>query len=124
MSHFSVSNDTIGFFARSAEDLELLAGAFRLADDEPVPKSLSVAKTKIAFAKTCVWPKAGPGLKAAWQKAISLLSRHGAEVEEVELPEDFDKLQDWYPRILAGEGRAAFLGSEYFSFPSFYMGMS
>ncbi|RJE21239.1 hypothetical protein PHISCL_06421 [Aspergillus sclerotialis] len=111
LAHFSVSNDTVGFFARCAEDLEVLAGTFRLIDDEPVPESLSVANTKIAFAKTHIWPKAGPGLKAAWEKAISLLSRHGAEVEEIELPEDFSKLKDWNPIILAGEGRAAFLGN-------------
>lgn len=99
-----------------------MAGVFRLTDDEPIPESLSVVKTKIAFAKTHIWPKAGPGLKAAWEKAIYLLSRHGAEVEEIGLHADFAKLKDWLPRILTGEGRAAFLGSEYSAPVHTYMG--
>lgn len=112
LSHYSASNDTIGFLTRCVDDLELLAGVFNLTDIEPARGSLSVAKTRIAFAKTHVWPKAGPGLKVAWEKAKSLLARHGAVVEEIELPDDFAKVNDWNPAILANESRASFLGSE------------
>jgi Asp-tRNA(Asn)/Glu-tRNA(Gln) amidotransferase A subunit family amidase len=32
-------------------------------------------------------------LKAAWEKAQELLKGQGAEVEEIELPEDFEKIK-------------------------------
>lgn len=103
----------MGFFARSVDDLELLADVFNISDRKPsIPRSLTVENLRIAFAKTHVWPKAGPGLKAVWEKAMQLLTRHGANVEEIDLPGEFAKLQDWHMNILSGEGRAAFLGSK------------
>lgn len=104
--------DTLGLYARSAEDLELLASVFQLADDEPVPSSpFSLKGAKVAFAKTHVWPKAGPGTKAAWEKAKSLLTKEGAIVEGIDLP-GFDAITEWHGNVLNGEGRTSFLGSE------------
>lgn len=94
------------------EDLELLAGVFELTDEKPIPRSLSVSGLRIAFARTHVWPKAGSGLKAAWKNAMMQLTRHGAEIEEIELPGDFAKLSEWHTTIVAAESRAAFLGSK------------
>jgi amidase len=31
--------DTLGLYARSVEDLELLSKVFQLADDEPIPST-------------------------------------------------------------------------------------
>lgn len=105
--------DTLGLYARSVEDLELLASVFQLADDEPLPPtSFSVKGSKIVFLKTHVWPKAGPGTRAAWEKAKELLEKEGANIEEIELPEDFAKISDWHGKVLAGEGRTSFLGSK------------
>lgn len=104
--------DTLGLYARSVEDLQLLAEVFQLADDEPIPSSpFKIQGSKIAFVKTHVWPKAGPGTKNAWEKAKKLLEGKGASVEEVELPADFEKIKDWHANVLAGEGRTSFLGS-------------
>ncbi len=104
--------DTLGLYARSVADLQLLASVFKLADDEPVPSSpFKIEGAKIAFVKTHVWPKAGPGTKQAWEKAKALLEGKGAKVEEVELPDDFQKIKDWHARVLAGEGMTSFLGS-------------
>lgn len=94
------------------EDLELLADIFKLTDEKPIPRPPSTAGLRIAFAKSHVWPKAGPGLKAAWEKAKLLLTRDGAEVEEIELPTEFSKLSEWHATMQAGEGKAAFLGSK------------
>ena len=103
--------DTLGLYARSAEDLELLSKVFQLADDEPVPSSPFPFKSaKIAFLKTYVWPKAGPGTIAAWTKAQDILKKHGADVEEIDLPSDFENIKDWHANVLAGEGRTSFLG--------------
>ena len=106
--------DTLGLYARSAADLELLSSVFQLADDTLIPSSpFLVSGSKIAFLKTHVWPKAGPGLENAWGKAKSLLEAKGATVEEIELPEDFSNITKWHAAVLAGEGRTSFLGSKY-----------
>lgn len=48
---FSTSFDTFGFFARSIQDLQLVADVFALKDDEP-PRDLSLKEASIALIKT------------------------------------------------------------------------
>lgn len=110
LSQFSMTCDTLGLFARSVADLELLASVFQLEDDEP--SNFSLKGAKVAFCKTQVWHKARSGTKAAWEKAKSLLEGEGAAVEELELPEGFGRIVEWHRDVLAGEGRTSFLGSE------------
>ena len=106
--------DTLGLYARSVTDLEVLFSIFQLCDDEPLPSiPFSISGAKIAFMKTHVWPKAGPGLEKAWVKAKGLLKAKGAQVEEIELPEEFEKISRWHADVLVGEGRTSFLGSEF-----------
>jgi len=91
----------------------MLADLFRLADDEPVPEEpFDVKGGKIAFCRTHVWPNAGDGTKAAFEKARDLLEERGAVVREIELPEDFASVSDWHAAVLAGEGKTSFLGRE------------
>lgn len=105
--------DTLGLYARSADDLQLLAKVFQLADDETPPTTpFKIAGSKIAFCKTHVWHKAGPGTKNAWEKAKKILESKGAKVEEIELPSEFEKITAWHRNVLAGEGRTSFLGSK------------
>lgn len=105
---YAMMLDTIGFYARCVEDLEMLAKVFALEDDEE-----SVFKwvkgAKFAFCKTMVWESAGPGTKAALDKAVEILRAHGADVDEVTLSPDFDPLPEWHRITLAAEGRTAFL---------------
>lgn len=113
LTQYSMTCDTLGVYARSAADLELLSSVFQLSDDEPVPSiPFSISGAKIAFVKTHVWPKAGPGLERAWEKAKASLEGNGARVEEVVLPEEFSRISKWHGDVLAGEGRTSFLGSE------------
>jgi Asp-tRNA(Asn)/Glu-tRNA(Gln) amidotransferase A subunit family amidase len=106
--------DTLGLYARSVEDLELLAKVFQLADDEPIPAtSFSLQGAKVAFCKSPVWEKAGPGTQKAFEKAQELLKKSGATVEDLELPADFTKIQEWHANVLAGEGRTSFLGRKF-----------
>lgn len=113
LAQYSMTCDTLGLYARSVEDLQLLANVFQLADDESIPSQpFEIKGSKIAFVKTHVWPKAGPGGKGAWEKAKTLLEGKGAKVEEVELPAEFEKIADWHANVLAGEGRTSFLGSK------------
>ncbi|PVH89444.1 amidase family protein [Cadophora sp. DSE1049] len=109
---YSLTLDTLGLYARSITDLQLLSNIFRLSDDTPIPSSpFQLQGSKIAFAKTHVWPKAGPGLNAAWEKAKALLASKGAVVEELELPEEFGNITEWHDRVCKGEGRSSFLGN-------------
>jgi Asp-tRNA(Asn)/Glu-tRNA(Gln) amidotransferase A subunit family amidase len=110
-----VTLDTCGFFARSVEDLELLAEVFRIEDDdeegEPSKGSnFKLSGAKVAFCKTHNWHKAGPGTQKAWEAAQRILKAQGAKVEVLELPEDFGQVLDWHADVLAGEGRTSFLG--------------
>lgn len=108
---YSITCDTLGLYARSVQDLELLAKIFHLKSDEPVPaQPFSVKGSKFGFVKGPTWQHAGQGTKDAMNLASRLLQEAGANVEEVDLPADFDKLPDWHAKILDGEGRVAFLG--------------
>jgi amidase len=107
---YSLLFDTIGFFARSVADLELVADALNVLDDEPVDVGFTVAGAKFAVVKTTVWPKAGNGTARALQEGAGLLRKHGARVDEVELPSpEFDRIPEWHRIWLMNEGRAHFL---------------
>ncbi|KAH6686440.1 glutamyl-tRNA amidotransferase subunit A [Plectosphaerella plurivora] len=106
---YSLIFDTLGLYARSVDDLDLLADAFALADDAPPPTDFQVKGAKFALLKTVVWPQVGPGTAAALDKAAELLRAHGAEVEEISLPSDLDGLPEWHATVLDSDGRTAFL---------------
>jgi Asp-tRNA(Asn)/Glu-tRNA(Gln) amidotransferase A subunit family amidase len=111
LAQWSVTLDTCGFFARSVEDLEVLAGVFRIEDDEEVAgEKFEVKGAKVAFCKTHNWHKAGPGTRKAWEDAQRILEAQGAVVEDLELRDDFGHVLDWHADVLAGEGRSSFLG--------------
>ncbi|KAH7034606.1 amidase [Microdochium trichocladiopsis] len=109
---YSLLFDTLGLYARSVEDLDLLANVFAVADDESPDNnspSFEVKGAKFAMLKTMVWSNAGPGTIAAMEKAAGLLRQHGAEVEEIELPPNFDEAPQWHRTVLHSEGRVSFL---------------
>lgn len=106
---YSLIFDTLGLYSRSVEDLELLGSVFGLKDDD-APQLLTneVKGLKFASLKPMVWKEAGPGTQNAMQKGMGLLRAHGADVEEITLPSDFDKLHDWHTCVLKSDGRVAF----------------
>ncbi|TPX12316.1 uncharacterized protein E0L32_006963 [Thyridium curvatum] len=106
---FSIIYDTLGIFARSVDDLELVADVFGLSDDEPLTDSFTVKGSKFALVRTPMWSDAGPGTTAAMENAAKLLRENGAEVEEVSLPPEFEKMKEWYWIALQGEGKTTFL---------------
>lgn len=107
---YSINLDTMGFFARSVQDLQLLADVFRLSDDEAPPKPFILQGAKFALCRTEFWPEAGPGTINAMELAADLLKAAGAQVEELELPEEFNGIRKLVLRMSEGDGRAAFLG--------------
>jgi Asp-tRNA(Asn)/Glu-tRNA(Gln) amidotransferase A subunit family amidase len=114
LAQYSMTCDTLGLYARSVEDLELLAEVFQLADDEPVPeKPFELKGAKIGFCKSPAWAKAGPGTQKAFEWASELLIADGVTVEDLNLPEDFSQIKEWHANVLAGEGRTSFLGRKF-----------
>lgn len=110
---YSISLDTLGLYARSSADLELLADLFKLADDQSAPTDFQLKGARIAICRTHVWPKAEVGTKSALQQAVQLLVEAGANVEDVETPDGFEALSGFHRKMMHGEGRAAFLGDYY-----------
>lgn len=106
---YSLILDTLGLYARSVDDLQLLAGVFGLKDDEPPTARFKVKGAKFGFMKTASWDNAGPGTKAAMAKAKELLVAHHAEVEDIEMPADLVDLLKWHETVLYTDGKTAFL---------------
>lgn len=106
---YSLILDTLGLYSRSVDDLDLLADVFALADDQPSISNFRIQGAKFAMLKTMVWPQIDDGGSAAMDKAASLLRAHGAEVEEIELPEHLKDLPAWHATVLNSDGRTAFL---------------
>lgn len=108
---FAPTFDSFGFFARSVDDLQLLADVFALEDDEP-PKDISLADASVALVNTPMWQQAGPGTVAAMDQAATILRNRGAEVVEVSLgPEigDITTLKRIQRVIASSEAQASFL---------------
>ena len=107
---YSLILDTLGLYSRSIDDLKLLLDAFQLVDDEPVENfSIKGAKFALLTLPTPEWPELGPGTVAAMKKGTELLRKHGAEVEEITLPDEFRPMYKYHLQVLAGDGRVAFL---------------
>jgi Asp-tRNA(Asn)/Glu-tRNA(Gln) amidotransferase A subunit family amidase len=111
MSRYSTTCDTVGYFARSIDDLDLISSVYAQRPfpsphlREPFPPT-----AKIAMLQTHVWPKAGPGLHAAWQRTHDLLLARGYTPEAASLPSDFSNMTQWHANLMAHESRAQFQG--------------
>jgi amidase len=81
------SIDTIGWIARSIDDIALLATVLRM--DEPRPASNLSTPPRIGLCRTELWDKAQPETKVAVEGAAAALSKAGAVVREVNLPDAF-----------------------------------
>ncbi|KAJ9503292.1 hypothetical protein H2202_001446 [Exophiala xenobiotica] len=111
MSQFSPTCDTLGFFARTLQDLELLASVFRF----PLQRNqISTANgdLRVAFLKTAAWEKAEPSLQEAWEDCKTSFGQLGISYADVVLPQEFANLQleGWHDDILTFEAQRTFLG--------------
>lgn len=107
----SISIDTVGYFARSIEGLQLLTDVFALQDDGPL-REISLQEVRIAIMKTPMWHHAGPGMVAAMEKAVSILEYAGVKVEQVAFPPEFDDcdtLKRMHGIVAHSEGQTTFL---------------
>lgn len=116
----SLMCDTVGLFARSAEDIALGVNVFGLSDATP---ALEPKKLRLAFVKTGAWGNATPATVNAYTRARASLLAAGAHVDDVEL-ESFNGSGDdtqWhdterYRAVIHPEGARAFL-PDYETYP-------
>jgi Asp-tRNA(Asn)/Glu-tRNA(Gln) amidotransferase A subunit family amidase len=103
------SLDTLGSFARSAEDLalamEVLAGR--------TPAS-NAGKPRLGLCRTPRWSLADPAVQATVERAARTLERAGAAVRDFELPAGSADLFDRH-KVIMGYETARALGWEYWN---------
>jgi Asp-tRNA(Asn)/Glu-tRNA(Gln) amidotransferase A subunit family amidase len=97
--------DTLGLFARSVEDLELLLSV--LSDQRPSAPRPAPEPPRIAFARTARWGLVEPDAQAALEAAARDLV-----ADDLELPAELEELVDVQETIMAVEV-AANLADEY-----------
>ncbi len=109
---YAQSLDTIGFIARSVEDLCLAADAFGVVDRSFDAKP--VDDLRIGYFPTQHWDEAQEETVAALERARAKLEAAGATVADVPFPESFAHLNEMQDRIMHWEGRGAYR-AEYLS---------
>ena len=103
----SASLDTLGHFARTTQDLTLLARV--LADDpsrfDPLPRGAGRGP-RVGFARTAQWSQAEPDTAERIEAAVEALFS-GTSVQEVTLPDDFAGLVQAQTTIMLREAVGA-----------------
>src|SRR5262245_26928393 len=101
------SLDTIGLFARSAEDIALL---LHVLSGRAVPdfKARSGRKPRIGLFRTPRWKEADAATHAAIESAAARLAKAGARVSDFEAPQGYEKLYDDQNKIMCYEEARAF----------------
>jgi len=104
----ALSLDTLGLFARSAEDLDLLADVFAL-EDRITAAPFDLRGARIAACRSPTWENTEPATRDAFERGVGLLKKTGAAVTLLELPPAFSSLADHQTTVMFGEARASFL---------------
>ena len=86
------SLDTVGLFARSVEDIALFRDV--LLGAEPVPITPLSQPPRIGFCRTPWWSQIEPYTRKLLEDAAAELTRHGATVEEVDLPSELSDIEE------------------------------
>ena len=99
---FAPSLDTLGWLARSAEDLELMRCAMAGIVFEPL--ALQDARAlRIGVCRTHEWASADAGGAAAFEQAVRCLAAAGAGLRELELPASTAGLLEAQKTVMAFE---------------------
>jgi len=99
--------DTVGWFGRSVDDLDLMAQAYRM---HGAGQTLSeLPRVTVGLCRSPVWSSIEPAGERALATAAQRLRNAGVTVVEFELPPPFDGIRQAHDAILRGEGRAAFM---------------
>lgn len=88
----AASFDTLGLFARSIEDVALHRDVLLARDPVAIPQH--TAAPRIAFCRTPFWEILDASTRTLLEDAAGRLRRAGADVEDLELPREFDDVSD------------------------------
>ena len=103
---YAPSLDTIGWMARSVDDLALAARALGVIERSPEPAD--VGGLRVAVYRTPHWADADAASQEAVADAARMLADAGTEVIDVEGPGEFAHLTENQDIIMHWEGRAAY----------------
>lgn len=110
----SITLDTVGWYGRCVDDLILVGSVFRLpGDTTPV----EVRGLRVGLCRSPVWHQIESGGEIALETAARRLAAAGAIVDELVLPDPFNRLHDAHTAIVNSEGGASFL-PEYVNAPA------
>ena len=101
VKRLSARLDTLGLFARSIDDIELLLDA--LTGHRRAAPGSGAGPPRIALARTARWQLVEPDARAALEAAAVALADAGARVGELELPAELEALVDAQQTIMAVE---------------------
>lgn len=102
------SLDTVTWFARSVEDLELLCEVFEIVDARPAAVP-ALQNMRIGLCRTPWWEEADPVARDLIEEAAHRLARAGARVETFDLPTQGGDLRELAGRLTREEARYSFL---------------
>jgi Asp-tRNA(Asn)/Glu-tRNA(Gln) amidotransferase A subunit family amidase len=108
---YAKSLDTLGFFAREANDLALVRAAYGHAPADP-----PVRPPRIGFARTRWWEMADRYNAKNLEAAARALRAAGARVRDWEMPESWDRLIEAHNRVMTKEA-TIYYGPERERFP-------
>ena len=103
---FSPPLDTVGLFGRSAEDLVMLAQAYRLLEDEP---QVLKRPLRLGICRTPLWKEAETETTQVFESLVQKLSHLGIEFRSVEFDSEFSDINRWQDEVMQNGGRFAFL---------------
>jgi amidase len=87
------SLDTLGLITRSVEDVALYRDVLLGVKPESLPVAPAKAP-RIGFCRTHFWDRCDDTTKAMLEDCAAKLSKAGASVEDVTLPQDFERIPD------------------------------
>jgi amidase len=109
---YAPSLDTLGFFAREANDLALIRSAYGREAAEP-PRRVP----RIGFCRTRWWEMAEPYNRKSIEAAVRALRAAGAKVRTWDMPESWDRLIDAHQKVMTREATFHY-GPERARFPN------
>jgi Asp-tRNA(Asn)/Glu-tRNA(Gln) amidotransferase A subunit family amidase len=95
------SFDTVGWYGRSARDLDLVAR--QLIPNLP-SSTIDARRARIAFCRTMHWKVAEEAVAFAIERAVDCIDAAGHAVQEIQLPSGFDSVSADHQLINDAEG--------------------
>jgi Asp-tRNA(Asn)/Glu-tRNA(Gln) amidotransferase A subunit family amidase len=93
--------DTLGLLARSVEDIALYRDVLTGGDPQPIPEQTRAPR--IGFCRTVFWSRVEPGTQKLIEDAAKKLAGAGAAVKDVDLPAEFQDIEDTHLAISSYE---------------------